>query len=333
MPLSRFIFFIWVLVGVFVSAAGAAEKPDILFKTSPRIELLRPFVDPIDLSILVTGVDGRPVKTGSIDIRLDAPKPGRFFSTDYPFVEGTLLNEMRLQLRQGRASWKYLFPIRGDYRLAVDFTGEEGVKASQVFTFPVRENRQKLWTLAGFSLALAILGFAAGRIFTGTSAGAVLICSLVLSLAGQGHSHGPGQSGPAAAGLEIEPAAVGKAGVVRWKNTDTNGSGAGTALLTLSILHLEKEKTVFGVDKIRVGEDWSMKFHFPDAAAYRVNAVADRPGRPPVRSEQVVAVTGAEPPATASLPALASFVALIAAGLGAGRWSKRRGVGLDAAAR
>jgi hypothetical protein len=35
-------------------------------------------------------------------------------------------------------------------------------------------------------------------------------------------------------------------------------------------------------------------------------------------------VTGVEPPAAAMLQALAYFVALIALGLAAGRWSKRR---------
>lgn len=331
--MSQFAAFLWLLFGVSLSAAGAAETPNIFFKTTPRIELLRPFADPIDLSILVTGADGRPVKTGSIGIRLDAPKPGRFFSTDYPFVEGTLLNEMRLPLRRGRASWKFLFPIRGDYRLSIDFTGEAGAKASQVITFPVRENRQKLWTLAGFSLALVILGFTAGRIFTGPAAAAVLICTVVLLLAGLGDTHGPEQIGPATPGLEIEPAMVGKAAMVGWKNTGTNDGGAGGTLLTLSIVHVEKGKMVFGIDKMPVSENWSMKFHFPDAASYRVSSVADRPGLPPIRSEQLLAVTGVEPPATASVPALAYFVGLIAAGLGAGRWSKRRSAGSRVAAR
>ena len=71
------------------------------------------------MSLLITGADGRPVKQGVVDIRLDAPEPGRFFSTDFPFVEGTRLSEMRMELRQGRANWKFLFPIRGEYRLTV----------------------------------------------------------------------------------------------------------------------------------------------------------------------------------------------------------------------
>jgi len=103
-----------------------AEDLNVSFKTSPGTEFLRPFADPIDLSLLITGADGRPVKLGSVTIRLDAPAPGRFFSTDYPLVEGTLLSEMRLPLRQGKVNWKHLFPIRGEYRLAVDVVADDG---------------------------------------------------------------------------------------------------------------------------------------------------------------------------------------------------------------
>jgi hypothetical protein len=121
-------FFVSFLPGVTVWA----EDLTIYFKTTPRIELLRPYADPANMSLLITGADGRPVKQGVVDIRLDAPEPGRFFSTDFPFVEGTRLSEMRMELRQGRANWKYLFPIRGEYRLAVVVRTADGGKASKI---------------------------------------------------------------------------------------------------------------------------------------------------------------------------------------------------------
>jgi hypothetical protein len=51
-----------------------------------------------------------------------------------------------------------------------------------------------------------------------------------------------------------------------------------------------------------------------------------------VRTEQIVSVTAVEPPATAMLPALALFLAVIAAGIAAGRWSVRRKPMPDASA-
>ena len=105
------------------------------------------------MSLLITGADGRPVKQGVVDIRLDAPEPGRFFSTDFPFVEGTRLSEMRMELRQGRANWKFLFPIRGEYRLTVVATTADGRKASKDFKFYIRENQKKWFALRDFPLA------------------------------------------------------------------------------------------------------------------------------------------------------------------------------------
>ena len=67
-----------------------------------------------------------------------------------------------------------------------------------------------------------------------------------------------------------------------------------------------------------------MKFHFPDGAEYRVAAVAQVPGEDPMRNQQVVSVTGVEPPMNAMVPVLSYFLAVIVLGLGAGRWTKRR---------
>jgi len=302
-----------------------AEELNIYFKTTPRVALLRPFADPVGMSLLVTGADGRPINQGHVDIRLDAPKPGLFFSTDFPFVEGTRLNEMRLGLRQGRASWNYLLPIRGEYRLAVDVVSLDGTKASTVFAFKIRENERKWFTLAGFSVGLFLLGFAAGRIFTQTRTGAAVFTTVTL-LCGSAEI-------PAAqdivkplhtVALEIEPAKVGTPTTVQWRQEGDSDGKKPTAFLTLTITHLEKSKVVFGVEKLSVAGEFSMKFQFPDGAEYRVAALANIPGAPTIRNEQIVPVTGIEPPMTAMVPALSYFLALIVLGSGAGRWSKRR---------
>jgi hypothetical protein len=151
---------------VFFGSPVRAEEFNIYFKASPRLELLHPYSDPATLTLLITGADGRPVAQGSLAIRLDAPKPARFFSTDFPFVEGSRLLEMTLPLRQGKAEWKYLFPIRGEYLLAVDFIAPDGRKAAKTFNFKIRENKQKWFFLGLFSLALFVFGVVAGRIFT-----------------------------------------------------------------------------------------------------------------------------------------------------------------------
>jgi hypothetical protein len=322
LPLKTFVSLFVFVVGTLLGSVLPAEDLNVFFKTSPATEFLRPFGDPIDLSMLITGADGRPVKQGSVTIRLDAPAPGRFFSTDYPLVEGTLLSEMRLPMRQGKVNWKHLFPIRGEYRLAVDVVTDDGRQVRKAFSLKVRENRKKWLALGAFSAGLFVLGFVAGRIFTGAKGPVVSLIATALLAVSPAMSHVPQQSSGGTTGLEIEPASVGKPSLVRWSLPRNGGDGA--VVLTLMITHREKQKVVFAIEKVPVTGEWSMKFHFPDGAEYRVTAVADSPGLAPVRSEQVISVTGVEPPTKAMVPVLLYFLAVIVLGLCAGRWTKRR---------
>src|SRR4026209_398535 len=61
---------------VFVPAVGSQDL-NVYFKTTPRIEMLGPFADPADLARLITDADGRPVDNATVNVRLDAPAPGR----------------------------------------------------------------------------------------------------------------------------------------------------------------------------------------------------------------------------------------------------------------
>src|SRR6185295_17089031 len=120
-----------------LDAAASAEELNVYLKTSPALGLLRPFADPVSISVLVTRPDGRPVEQGSVAIVLDAPKPGAFVSTDFPVVEGSRLLELVLPLRQGRTGWHYLFPIRGDYRLSVRVITPDGKAMAKTFVISI----------------------------------------------------------------------------------------------------------------------------------------------------------------------------------------------------
>lgn len=318
---------------LFFGAIGWAEEFAIYFKASPRSELLYPYSDPATLALLVTGADGRPAAQGSLTIRLDAPKPGRFFSTDLPLVEGTRLLELTVPLRQGRAEWKYLFPIRGEYLLSVDFIAPDGRKTVKTFSFTIRENKEKWFFLGLFSLALFAIGAVAGRIFTSPAAnpdrGAAACLLIALASLSYLADHAAGQprgrSEPFG-WLEVDAATVGRPTGVRWRLAGSDETEKSSALLTLTIVHPEKEKVVFALERLPVAGEFAMNFQFTDGAEHRVAAIAYVAGRPVLRTERNVAVTAAEPPARALIPAMSYFVAIIALGLGVGRWSKRRAV-------
>jgi len=315
----------FVFASLFGVVAGA-EEFNIFLKTSPKLELLRPFADPVNLSLLVTHADGRPVAQGKVAIVIDAPKPGAFLSTDFPLVEGSRLLELVLPLRRGRAEWKYLFPIRGNYRLSVNYVAADGQGTIKKFPIPVLEERQKWFWLGLFCAGLFLVGFIAGRIFTTPGAGGITTALLALSLAvvGSVGGHDPpsptqNASNPQSA-LEIDGAVVGKLTSLCWRPRDVP---VVNRQLSLAITHLEKRKIMFAIDKVPVAGEYVLKFHYPDGAEYSVNAVAEAPGQAPVRAERLVAVSGIEPAITAQIPALVFFLSVIALGLGAGRLSFR----------
>jgi hypothetical protein len=286
--------------------------------------LLRPFADPVNISLLVTHADGRPVKQGSVAIVLDAPKSGAFLSTDFPMVESSRLLELDLPLRQGRAGWKYLFPIRGDYHLSLSVVAADGRLTAKKFVIPIRENRAKWLWLGLFCAGLFVLGLAAGRIFTAIPAAAAMLSLLLVggamsTVSGHGGQSSVVKDSSSSSTLEIAAATLGKPTRLRWRATD---GAVRSQLLSLAITHLEKRKTVFAIDKVPVDKEYRLEFHFPDGAEYRVDSIVEAPGEEPLRTEQLVAVSGIEPPLAAQIPALGFFLTLIALGLGVGRFSK-----------
>lgn len=312
-----------------LSAAIPAEEINLYFKTSPVAERLRPFSEPATLSLLAIAADGKPLTGGRVNVRLEAPRSGGFFSTDFPLVEGSELVEMRMPLKAGKAEWKYSFPIRGEYRLIVDVLAVDGTQARKTFEFKIRERRTKWLVLGIFTLGLFAVGFIAGRIFTspapnGHGAAGIFWLLVVTSFTfpvGTGIGQEAGNNKPAVR-LQIDPPTVGKPARVNWR---LEGDGAGetlTAVLSLTITHLEKRKTVFAIDRIPVAGEYSMNFQFTDGAEYRVTASAEMPGGKSARAEQVVAAAGVEPPISAMMPAIGFFLAVIAVGLGVGRWSR-----------
>ena len=327
MPLNYFLapgFFVFcVLFGAPVSA----EDVNIYFKTSPLAKRLRPFSEPATLSLLATAADGKPLASGWLNVRVQAPRPA-FFSTDFPLAEGSSLAEMRLPLKAGKAEWKYSFPIRGEYRLFVEVVAPDGTTSNKTFKFEVREHRSKWSVLGVFTVGLFALGFIAGRIFTHPGDKATGALRTIFFAVGFFTVSAATTTAPEAATekpvtrLEIESPTVGKPARIRWV-LDAQGDNSGrSAVLSLAITHIEKRMTMFAVDKIPVEGEYSINFHFIDGAEHRITANAEMPGGRSARTEQVVSVSTVEPPITAMVPAMSFFLAMIAAGLGVGRWSR-----------
>jgi hypothetical protein len=123
--------------------------------------------------------------------------------------------------------------------------------------------------------------------------------------------------------LEVDPAVVGKPSKVRWRLAGGADAERHRVLLNLTIVHLDKGKTVFSVERLPVEKEFAMDFQFAEGAEHRVSAVAYLTGGRMLQTEKNVSVVGVEPPARAMIPAIALFLGVIALGLAVGRWSRR----------
>lgn len=328
LSLKSHLAFLVLVVFALLAVPLSAQELNILLQTSPPVDSVRPHAGLVTLSVLVSDNAGKPVDSGWADIRLDAPKPGGFFSTDIPLVEGTRLAEMRLPLTSGKAEWQYAWPIRGEYRLVVEATTVDRKKASKNFDISIRESSTKWLRLGGFTLTLLLFGFIAGRIFTATTASVVTL-TLALFLFGTSLPCVTAQVSQASqqetqATLTIEPAVVGKLSRITWRLVDGVNIPSEGVMLTLAITQLDEGHVVFAIEKLAVAREFALNFQFVDGSEHRVTAVAELPGRTPISTEQSISVTPVEPPAAATFPAIAFFLFVIALGLGVGRWSKLR---------
>ena len=333
MPLKTLVSVVFAATLVFADQTVRAEEITLRFEASPRVERLSPQGEPATLAVTATSSDGRPIAEGWLAVRLDAP-PSGFFSTDFPLVEGSRLLEMRLPLVNGKAEWRQVLPIRGAYRLAAEFIGAGGVKKGTVFSFHVYENPRKWLVLGGFAFGLFITGVIAGRIFSAAKDAprtqlsfCLLLFVLCGAAAGKWSWAHEEQERKYMSKLEIGPAAVGAPARLQWWLHPAGVNGQPSAKLSLTIAHVEMNKVVFALEKIPVAGEFALDYQFTDGSEYLVTAVAETGDGETVRQERTVSVTAAAPPLGTKLPPLILFIAVIAAGLLAGRCS--RGVGVS----
>ena len=236
-----------------VIATAGATAGQIGLQTFPALDRVYTLSVPVRIVLMNSDADGKALEGTRFHIRLYAPPPGRFLSTDYPLVENTLLIEMDLVAAQGRAIWEYVFPIRGIYRLEVTTVNGAGKDVSAVFPLRIRENRTKLLYLGIFVVSLFLFGVVVGRLFTTPNkegylkVGLLLVMCALLVAAVKGNEpqvKETGNKGPLLR-LEISPPRVGRPSDIQWRLSEGETERLLPGRLTLAITHLEKDKRLF----------------------------------------------------------------------------------------
>lgn len=292
---------------------------------SPDTALLRPLKDAARITIDVEGVsEGRRAPV-DLSIRLTAPPPGKLVSTDFPLIEGTRLVEMNLPKVPGTLSWSYVFPIRGEYRLDVSATDGQGGRLERSLRLHVGESRAKMAFLGGFVLALFLLGFTAGRIFSAPAAVAAVIVMALL--------HSPGSNGGVGADdrqtagpkgeLTVAQPRVGAPSVIRWRGTVPGSEKPVPATVTVKVLQIEKGREIFTLDRVPTDGTLDIAFQFTDASSHRV-AVTARGREHETEVARTVEVESPTPPLGIRAWPVLVFSLVVLAGLAAGRASKKR---------
>lgn len=116
-----------------------------------------------DLDTAMVELTFADFQSGSAHIMLHSPQRKFFSPTDFPIVEGTELIDAILSVENGKVSFDYMFPIRGDYELhieAVDAKGNIIGTYQNVINIP--ENPDEVRNATIFIAILAIFGLITG---------------------------------------------------------------------------------------------------------------------------------------------------------------------------
>ncbi len=319
------------LLLVFCWTTGYAGIAEIRIRSSPDLETVRPLKDPVKISLTAFDLNGNKAEGTSFNIRLEAPTPGTYFSTDFPLVEGTDLIKMQLPATRGEVSWGYIFPIRGTYRLEVNASNEQGGRFKKVFSIKINENRNKLFFLISLLVCLFVLGILAGRWFSTPGNKDILVIAFFLSFGfvteARAFSESPDLNEPHAemnATLKVTSPRVGQLSQIRWRLYAPDGNKAVSAKLTLAVTQIEKDRKLFYLKDIPTKGEFSLSLQFTDASQHRVNAIAQFGDQRSVMAEKIVSVKSPDPPREKLIGVVLFFVLVTGLGLIVGRISRRR---------
>jgi hypothetical protein len=156
----------WIKIGFLASclllvfsAVPIQAEPNVsvVVKDGPQ-GAVRPDLDTASVELLF-----QDVEKGSAHIKISSPKPNFFSPTDFPWVEGTELIDSSLTIEQGKASFDYMFPIRGEYAMSVEWSDENGnALGSDELIISIQENPQEVQNGILFITLLALFGLVVG---------------------------------------------------------------------------------------------------------------------------------------------------------------------------
>lgn len=150
--------------------AGAAPGPAVItLAAEPSLAEIRPDADLARFQIEIKDAGGKPVDYARVRLQLHAPERPLLLTTDFPVVEGTPLIDTEVIARDGRFTFAYLPPIRGEYQLQVEAapleqTAVPFAPTRQEIRFTIHENPEEVVRGSILVLVLVAVGLVSGLV-------------------------------------------------------------------------------------------------------------------------------------------------------------------------
>lgn len=143
-------------------SSSVASPPGLSVYTEPPLDQVTPFAEAVEFEIVPQGQDGQALANAQVHLQLHTPAKTPWFSTDFPWVEGTTLLDLETTAVQGKVVFDQVMPLRGTYQLEVDVTPTTlGLFEPFQQTLPLRIHENSIKYRNGVVLLLVLLGVGA----------------------------------------------------------------------------------------------------------------------------------------------------------------------------
>jgi len=145
-----------------------SSQSSVQLLTEPALEKIRPLAEkPVKFTFKILDKTGKALNNANIHLTLLTPPRSPWFSTDFPWVEGTTLLDISQPSKTGELQFQQILPIRGNYtfKLAVNpLIADSFQPFQQTLSLSVSENEIKYRNYVILLVLLLFVGFGGGWI-------------------------------------------------------------------------------------------------------------------------------------------------------------------------
>lgn len=151
-----------------------SPQPSAQLLTEPTLEQIRPLAEkPVQFTLKALDKTGKALNNANIHLIMLTPPRSPWFSTDFPWVEGTTLLDITQPSKTGELQFQQMLPIRGNYTFKLEVSPlvtDTFQPFQQTLFLSVSENEMKYRNYLILLVLLIIIGFGGGWIIgTGES--------------------------------------------------------------------------------------------------------------------------------------------------------------------